>query len=127
VALRARLTGLQTQSDQQAEQVRRLRAELAAANERLALQGAHFMEQMRRLGAGSLPAAASSPRKMEAVSPARPSLAERVANSRGPTTAEALPAEHKNDAANDAKDNAAASAAKPSGRLADRISNLSKV
>ncbi len=118
VALRARLTGLQVQSDQQGEQIRKLRAELAAANERLALQGAHFMEQMRRLGAGTLPANGVA-RKVEAVAPSRASLAERVANSRGPSlAADAQPAE--------AADEAAVPAAKSSGRLADRISSLGK-
>ena len=119
VALRARLTGLQTQSDQQAEQVRKLRAELAAANERLALQGAHFMEQMRRLGAGSLPTAGAA-RKVEATTtPSRPSLAERVANSRAPGSSADTPGAETPDSAN-ALEN------KPSGRLADRISSLSK-
>jgi chromosome segregation ATPase len=118
VALRARLTGLQVQSDQQGEQIRKLRAELAAANERLALQGAHFMEQMRRLGAGAQPANGAA-RKVEAVAPSRPSLAERVTNSRGPSLAtDAAPAETPDDTA--------MPAAKASGRLADRISSLGK-
>ncbi len=128
VALRARLSGLQVQSDQQGEQVRRLRAELAAANERLALQGAHFMEQMRRLGAGSLPTAGVA-RRSDTTPPSRPSLAERVSNARGPVTA----TEAANADADDltttvapSRSDANKSDAKPSGRLADRISSLSK-
>jgi chromosome segregation ATPase len=118
VALRARLMGLQVQSDQQGEQIRKLRAELAAANERLALQGAHFMEQMRRLGAGALPANGAG-RKVEAVTPSRPSLAERVTNSRGSaTTPDASPSE--------SQDEPSAPAAKSGSRLADRISSLGK-
>ena len=128
VALRARLTGLQVQSDQQGEQVRKLRAELAAANERLALQGAHFMEQMRRLGAGSLPAAGAA-RRVETVPPSRPSLAERVTNVR---SGSAAPAEAANADGDDPTTTVVAGKsdgktdAKPSGRLADRISSLSK-
>ena len=126
VALRARLAGLQTLADQQTEQVRKLRAELAASNERLALQGANFMEQMRRLGAGSLPAAGATPRRIEAVPPSRVTLAERVANARGPT----LPAGSAAEEGDVPTTPPAPSASKPdlkaSGRLADRISSLGK-
>ena len=121
---------MQTQSDQQAELVRKLRAELAAANERLALQGAHFMEQMRKLGAGTLPA--SSPARRGEDAP-RISLAERVANSRGP---QAVPAAADRDAGAAANANGATGASAPSvepsaavsgtPRLIDRISSLSK-
>ena len=121
VALRARLTGLQTQSDQQTELIRKLRAELAAANERLALQGAHFMEQMRRLGAGTLPASGAVKRSDPQP---RVSLAERVANSRGPSGGAV-----NGDGAHDAGGLERADTTTPSGtpRLIDRISSLSKV
>ncbi len=121
VALRARLTGLQTQSDQQTELIRKLRAELAAANERLALQGAHFMEQMRRLGAGTLPASGSLKRSDQQP---RVSLAERVANSRGPSGGAV-----NGDSAPEAGGAEPSEATTPSGtpRLIDRISSLSKV
>ena len=128
VALRARLTGLQTQTDQQTELVRKLRAELSAANERLALQGAHFMEQMRRLGAGSLPASGQSARND--ANAAKISLAERVANSRGP---QAVPAVANRDAAepgvgaSEPSTTPSGSTASGSPRLIDRISSLSKV
>jgi hypothetical protein len=119
VALRARLTGLQVQSDQQGELVRKLRAELAAANERLALQGAHFMEQMRRLGAGSLPT--SGPAKRVEPTASRSSLAERVANAQGPRSS----ASSITDV--EVEDVPPTSDTKPVSRLADRISSLSKV
>jgi hypothetical protein len=73
IALKARLGAANAQSGYQAETIRRLRAELAATNERLALQAAHYTEEMRRLGAGTLPAS-GKPRQA-----ARRSLAERVA------------------------------------------------
>ena len=130
VALRARLTGLQTQADQQAEQLRKVRAELAAANERLALQGAHFMEQMRRLGAAATPAA-GQPRRPDAAAAPRVSLAERVANSRSPSASSADKA--ASDASSDSAQGAGepANDAKPASqattpRLIDRISSLSK-
>src|SRR5262245_11215156 len=83
LALKARLGSAQAQADHQSATIGRLRAELAAANERLARQAAHFMDEMRRLGAGSLPVAAQ-PRASAGRADRRP-LAERVAQVR-PTT-----------------------------------------
>jgi hypothetical protein len=80
IALKARLNASQAQSEQQTETIKRLRAELAATNERLALQGAHFMDQMRRLGAGTLPASGQSRKPVTQGS--RATLSERVAQSR---------------------------------------------
>jgi chromosome segregation ATPase len=54
VAMRARVSALQAQADEQTTTIQRLRAEIAAANEKLARQAAHFMEEMRRLGAGTV-------------------------------------------------------------------------
>jgi hypothetical protein len=82
-ALKARLGSAQAQADHQSAMIGRLRAELAAVNERLARQAAHFMDEMRRLGAGTLPVA-TQPRASSARSDRRP-LAERVAQVR-PTT-----------------------------------------
>jgi chromosome segregation ATPase len=91
IALKARLNAAQAHAEQNAETVKRLRAELAAANERLALQGAHFMEQMRRLGAGTLPAAGQTRRPV--TQGQKMSLAERVAqNQSKPTAPAASPA-----------------------------------
>ena len=80
IALKARLNGSQAHAEQNTETIKRLRAEVAAANERLALQGAHFMEQMRRLGAGTLPAAGQTRRPV--TQNQKLSLSERVAQSR---------------------------------------------
>ncbi len=54
VAMRARVSALQAQADEQTTTIQRLRAEIASANEKLARQAAHFMDEMRRLGAGTL-------------------------------------------------------------------------
>lgn len=54
VAMRARVSALQAQAYEQSSTIQRLRAEIAAANEKLARQAAHFMDEMRRLGAGTV-------------------------------------------------------------------------
>lgn len=56
LALKARAGSAEAQAERQAATIARLRAELAAANERLAQQAAHFMEEMRRIGSGTVPA-----------------------------------------------------------------------
>ena len=86
IALKARVGSLQAQVESQGEAVRRLRAELATANERLARQAAHFMEEMRRIGTGSLPASPPA-RRLEApvqgvrerIARANPTFAEQMA------------------------------------------------
>ena len=55
-----------------------LRTELAATNEQLARQAQHFMEEMRRLGAGTLPASGSARRATSAVERRAPSLTQRI-------------------------------------------------
>jgi hypothetical protein len=50
IALKARVSGLEAKSNQQAETIQRLRAELAQSNERAARQAANFMDEMRQLG-----------------------------------------------------------------------------
>lgn len=80
VALKARLGSVQAQAEHQSALIGRLRAELAAVNERLARQAAHFMDEMRRLGAGTTPVA-SKPRPTLPRTDRRP-LAERVAGVR---------------------------------------------
>lgn len=76
VAMRARLSALQAQADEQSTTIQRLRAEIAAANEKLARQAAHFMDEMRRLGAGTVPTAGA--RKDTTGRPRQP-LVERIA------------------------------------------------
>lgn len=152
MALKARLSGAQAQSEQQAETIKRLRVELAAANERLALQGAHFMEQMRRLGTGTLPTAGQARKPVG--HGARQTLTERVAHQQRSPSAASLAmiadnaeatADNMEAAAAAPNANSAASsnssdhppphvvaeveptapvAAKP--RLIDRISNINK-
>lgn len=82
VAMRARLSALQAQADEQSTTIQRLRAEIAAANEKLARQAAHFMDEMRRLGAGTVPT--SGARKDTTGRPRQP-LVERIAAPRAPS------------------------------------------
>ncbi len=58
IALKARLSALQALSEEQVVTIQKLRAEAAAGNERLARQAAYFMDEMRRLGSGTVPASA---------------------------------------------------------------------
>lgn len=82
VALRARVSALQAQADEHTGTIQRLRAEMAAANEKLARQAQHYMEEMRRLGAGTLPASGAS-RGKETSTPAH-TLVERISTPRPP-------------------------------------------
>ncbi|HEY1244007.1 MAG TPA: hypothetical protein VGF29_04160 [Hyphomicrobiaceae bacterium] len=77
LALKARVGSAEAQAERQAATIARLRAELAAVNERLAQQAAHFMDEMRRLGAGTLPASGQARRA--ARDGQRRRLAERAA------------------------------------------------
>lgn len=106
IAMKSRLSALQSQVDSQTETIQRLRAETAAANERLARQAQHFMEEMRRLGAGTLPAAAPQRRRPEAQP--RRSLAERISQV-NPALADALSGSSR--AANDTTEPPARAAA----------------
>lgn len=86
IAMRARLSALEAQGEEQAATIRKLRAEIAAANEKLARQAAHFMEEMRRLGTGTV--SASGPGKRETYEQAqqKKSLVERIQAPRPPRT-----------------------------------------
>jgi hypothetical protein len=75
LALKARVQALEAQTLQQTETVAKLRNELAAANERLARQAAHFTGELKRLGSG----AATGQANRKSATAARTSLAERVA------------------------------------------------
>lgn len=66
MTLKARVGALQSQLDVQSETIQKLRAEVASANERLARQASQYVEEMRRLGAGTLPATAPSRRRVDA-------------------------------------------------------------
>jgi hypothetical protein len=151
-ALKARLGSAQAQADHQSAMIGRLRAELAAVNERLARQAAHFMDEMRRLGAGTLPVA-TQPRASSARSDRRP-LAERVAQVRptapgphtsakeagapepGPLDGMPTPARNGGDVESPSQAPVASAAEMPKGgdipverrrlRLLDRITSLAK-
>jgi chromosome segregation ATPase len=58
VALRARLSSADKETEQQAQTIKRLKAELAAANDRLAQQASRHREELRRLGSGTVPTTA---------------------------------------------------------------------
>ena len=77
ISLKARLSALQALSDEQSATIQSLRAEVAASNERLARQAAYFMEEMRRLGAGTVPASGPAGRRTAAEPGKRP-LVERI-------------------------------------------------
>lgn len=79
IALKARLGALEAHNEQQKETIAKLRSEIAAGNERFARQAAHFTSELKRLGAGTLPAS-GQPRR-QAAQP-RATLAERVAQQR---------------------------------------------
>jgi len=151
-ALRARLGSAQAQAEHQSAMIGRLRAELAAVNERLARQAQHFMDEMRRLGAGSMPVA-TQPRPSSRRADRRP-LAERVAHVRStaaepasspkaaepqaPDTADTAPAGARNGARpeTDSAASPGAAAEMPKAgdipvegrrlRLLDRITSLAK-
>jgi chromosome segregation ATPase len=84
VAMRARLSALQAQADEHTATIQRLRAEIASANEKLARQAAHFMDEMRRLGAGSVPTGA----RRETTGRPSASLVDRIKAPRPPKPAE---------------------------------------
>lgn len=79
IALKAKVSSLQSQVDTQGENIKRLRTELAAANEKLARQATYFMDEMRRLGAGSLPASAPSSSRRTTDAGAPRNLRDRIA------------------------------------------------
>lgn len=79
VAMKARLGALEAEIARHTETIETLRAEVAAANERLARQASHYRDELRRLGAGTLPTPAE-PRSgsLDEPSNRRASLAERM-------------------------------------------------
>lgn len=77
LTLKARLSALQAQAEEQSATIQTLRSEVAAANEKLARQAAHFMDEMRRLGAGTIPVT-GPPRRAQYEPPKRTSLSDRI-------------------------------------------------
>jgi len=92
MAMKARIASLSTQSDEQTALIQSLRADLAASNERMARQASHFMEELRRLGAGTVPTTGPAARRSgpapaghaagPAKGPSKRSLSERIADPR---------------------------------------------
>ena len=79
IAMKARLSALTALSEEQSGTIQSLRAELAAGNEKLARQAAYFMEEMRRLGSGTMPASGPARRSAsQAAEAAKRPLAERI-------------------------------------------------
>ena len=76
IAMKARLSALQAQADQHTATIHSLRAEIAAANEKLARQASQYMDEMRRLGAGTMPA--SGPGRRDSYEVPAASLAARI-------------------------------------------------
>jgi hypothetical protein len=70
----ARAGSAEAHSERLAATIAKLRAELAAANERLAQQAAYFMDEMRRLGSGTAPVSGQARRAGQ-----RRGVADRVA------------------------------------------------
>lgn len=85
VAMQARIATLEAQTVDQEQKIQGLKSEIAAANERTALQAAHYTEEMRRLGAargasagGETRRAASSSSPSTSEAAARRSLSDRI-------------------------------------------------
>jgi len=62
IAMKAKLSSIEALSREQSTTIASLRAEVSAVNERLARQSAHYMEEMKRFGAGTLPASGEARR-----------------------------------------------------------------
>lgn len=80
IAAKAKIASLEAQLSEQTATIESLRAETAAVNERLARQAAHYMDEIKRLGGGSLPTAADARRTR--TEPPKRSLFERISEPR---------------------------------------------
>lgn len=90
IAMKARINSLQAQATQYSAIIQSLRAEIAAANEKLARQASQYVEEMRRLGAGTMPV--TGPGRRDAYeAPAAPSLAARISAPRPVPAAQEAP------------------------------------
>jgi hypothetical protein len=76
IAMKAKISALEAQAREQATTIASLRAEASSINERLARQANHYMEEMKRLGAGTLPASGDARRSR--AEPAKRSLLDRI-------------------------------------------------
>jgi hypothetical protein len=123
IAMKSRISSLTAQSEAQGEAIRKLRAEVAASNERLARQAQHFMEEMRRLGAGTLPASAQVRRPAsnavrrtltQKITEAKPELAAASYGASWPMLVKSDATKPEPPAPADSASNAAASRQEPS-------------
>lgn len=78
IAMKAKISALEAQAKEQSTLIESLRAEVAAVNERLARQAAHYMDEMKKLGAGTVQATTGAPARTE---PKR-TLADRITDPR---------------------------------------------
>ena len=80
IAMKAKVSSLEALTREQVTTIASLRAEVAGVNERLARQAAHYMDEMKRLGAGTLPAS-SEARRVDG-DPAKRPLSDRIQDRR---------------------------------------------
>jgi uncharacterized coiled-coil protein SlyX len=78
IALKARIAALEAQAAEQSSTILGLRAEVAAGNEKLARQATFYMDEMKRLAAGTRPTAPPAAPEPPPSQPPRLSLAERM-------------------------------------------------
>ncbi|MCL4768467.1 MAG: hypothetical protein KJZ80_19800 [Hyphomicrobiaceae bacterium] len=94
IAMKARIAALQADVEDRTATIEKLRAEVASVNERLAIQTARFVDEMRRLGAGTPPMAGQGRRP--ASGSARRTLAERIGEARPALAASMKPVPLRN-------------------------------
>ena len=88
ISLKARVQSLEAENAQLTDTVQRLSADLVSSSNHAARQAEHFTAELKRLGAGSLPASGQPRRPSEP----RLTLAERVSQARGNPPPVAAPA-----------------------------------
>jgi hypothetical protein len=132
-ATAAKISSLEAESAQQAALILSLRAEIAAGNEKLARQAEYYMDEMKKLAAGTRPAAppaetASPPLAAQRLSLAERMNAPRVAPVHRPNAAASI-ASNENEAERPSpvEENADVNAAAPRRQsLLQRITGLEK-
>lgn len=115
LALKAKVASLEKETTGQRETIQRLRSELAAANDRSARQAAHHMNELRRLGAGTVPASTGMSMHDIATerSNGRRSLADRITETVPATSSELARSEPPTSARGSAEVSAASEAGPP--------------
>lgn len=128
LAMHSRIAILQAQTEDQAQKILSLKAEVAAANERTALQAAHYTDELRQLSAHTAPPGGSSLRGsiLRSTEPdKRRSLTERISTDRVAARrggeGESQKADTKNDAPGPAQTSEATDASRRTGFSRDRV------